>query len=107
MVATKKTSTHVIAKHAHGMTEEQIKRAVRDMAKLKTHPRDEEANRFVLLRAERVYKELSSDQRQVLGMMLDGFETALEGRDSAAIVRHREELEEFLSLHDPSVEDSE
>jgi molecular chaperone HscC len=102
VVATKKTVTHVIAKHAKGMTEDQIRRAVRDMEKLKAHPRDEEANRFVLLRAERVYKELAAELRSVLGLLLDGFESALESRDKDAIARHREELERFLSLHDPT-----
>jgi molecular chaperone HscC len=105
VVATKKTSTHVIARHAHGMSEEQIKRAVREMGKLKTHPRDEEANRFLLLRAERVYKELPADLRHSLGMILDGFESALERRHAAVIARHREELEQFLTLHDPSLDE--
>jgi molecular chaperone HscC len=105
VVATKKTITHVIARHAHGMTEEQIKRAIREMSKLKTHPRDEEVNRFLLLRAERVYKELPAELRQALGMILDGFEFALEGRDVSAITRHREELEQFLTFHDPSLDE--
>jgi molecular chaperone HscC len=105
IVATSKTITHVIARHARGMSEEQIKRAVRDMAKLKTHPRDEEANRFLLLRAERVYKELPTELRQALGMILDGFESALEGRDAAVIARHRQELEQFLTLYDPTLDE--
>lgn len=105
IVATKKTITHVIARHAHGLTEEQIKRAVREMEKLKAHPRDEETNRFLLLRAERVYKELPTELRQALGMILDGFEASLEARDAAAIARHREELERFLTLYDPSLDE--
>jgi molecular chaperone HscC len=101
VVATKKTHSHVISRHAQGMSEEQIKRAVRDMGKLKTHPREEEVNRFLLLRAERVYKELSSELRQALGVILDGFESALESGDTAIIARHREVLEQFLTYHDP------
>ncbi|MBA4064904.1 MAG: molecular chaperone HscC [Isosphaera sp.] len=102
VVATRRTVTHVIARHARGMTEEQIRRAVRDMDKLKAHPRDEEANRLALHRAERAYKELAADLRQALGLLLDGFEAALEGRDKEAIARHRAALEQFLSLHDPA-----
>jgi molecular chaperone HscC len=102
VVSTRRTVTHVIAKHARGMTDDQIKQAVRDMERLKAHPRDEEANRFVLLRAERVYKELSAELRQALGMLLDGFEAALEGREKDVIARHREELERFLAVYDPS-----
>jgi molecular chaperone HscC len=102
VVATRKKFTHVIAKHAKGMTEEQLRRAVREMEKLKTHPREEEANRFILLRAERVYKELAAELRQILGLLLDGFEAALESNGKESIDRHREELERFLSLHDPT-----
>ena len=105
VVATKKTTSHVIARHAHGMTEPQIRAAVAAMAKLKTHPRDEEANRFVLLRAERVFKELPTELRDVLGRLLDGFEAALGIQDPAVIARHREELERFLSLYDPQADE--
>ncbi|HSQ57404.1 MAG TPA: Hsp70 family protein, partial [Gemmata sp.] len=105
IVATKKTVTHVITRHAKGMNEDDIKRAVRNMEKLKAHPRDEETNRFLLLRAERVFKELPGELRQVLGMLLDGFESALEGRDPETIARHREVLEQFLTIHDPMDEE--
>jgi molecular chaperone HscC len=105
IVATKQTVSHVIAKHAQGMTEAQIRAAVAAMAKLKTHPRDEEANRFVLLRAERVFKELPAELRDALGLLLDGFEAALEKQDAAVIIRHREELERFLTIYDPHGDD--
>ena len=101
VVATKKAVTHVIARHAKGMNDEQVRRAVRDMAKLKTHPRDEEANRFLLLRAERVFKELPSELRHSLGMLLDSFEAALESRNPETISANREELDHFLTLYDP------
>ncbi len=101
VVATGKTVAHVIARHAQGMSEAQVRAAVAAMAKLKTHPRDEEANRFVLLRAERVFKELPAELRDALGMLLDGFEAAMGRQDAAVIARHREELERFLSLYDP------
>jgi molecular chaperone HscC len=106
VIATGKTVSHVIAKHAHGMTEAQIRAAVAAMAKLKTHPRDEEANRFVLLRAERVFKELPAELRNALGLLLDEFEAALGAQDPAAIARHREEVERFLSLYDPQGDDA-
>ena len=65
IVATKQTVSHVIARHAQGMTDAQIRAAVAAMAKLKAHPRDEEVNRFVLLRAERVFKELPAELHPV------------------------------------------
>jgi len=102
IVATKQKVSHVIARHAQGMTESQIRAAVAAMEKLKSHPRDDEVNRFMLLRAERVFKELPAELRDTLGMLLDGFESALEKQDQAVIARHREELERFLTLYDPN-----
>jgi molecular chaperone HscC len=105
VVATNKTVTHVIARHARGLTEEQVRRAVREMEKLKAHPREEAVNRFLLARAERVFKELPADLRRALGDLLDGFEAGLESRDPEAIDRHRQALEQFLSAYDPAGDD--
>jgi molecular chaperone HscC len=105
IVATKRKVSHVIARNAQGMTEAQIRAAVAAMKKLKSHPREDEVNRFLLLRAERVFKELPSELRDVLGSLLDGFEGALEKQEPAAIARHREELERFLTLYDPHADD--
>jgi molecular chaperone HscC len=105
IVATKKKVTHVIAKHAKGMSEEQIRRAVKEMEKLKAHPREEAVNRHLLARAERVFKELPAELRQELGEVLDGFEAGLESGNPEVIARHREVLERFLSLHDPEGDD--
>ncbi len=105
VAATKKSTSHVIARHAKGLTEAQIRQAVRDMEKLKSHPREEEANRYLLARAERVYKELSADRRRALGELMDGFEGGLESQDQEAIARWREALQEFLDYHDPAGDD--
>ncbi len=102
VVATKQKVSHIITKHARGLQADQIARALDDMQKLKTHPREETANRFLLRRAERVFQELSLDERAVLGHLLDGFEGAIEFQDAEAIERHREALRSFLDRHDPS-----
>jgi molecular chaperone HscC len=105
VVATKKTVTHVITRHAKGLTEEQVRAAVRAMEKLKAHPREEAENRFLLARAERVFKELSTQLRRVLGELIDGFEGALESQEPLAVSRARDTLREFLSMHDPDGDD--
>ncbi len=102
--ATKRTISHVITKHARGFSEAQIREAIKQMAKLKTHPREEAVNRFLLARAERVYKELSDDHRRALSSLLDAFEMSLSEQDPAKIATVREELEEFLNYYDPSSE---
>jgi molecular chaperone HscC len=101
VVETQRKVNHIITRHAKGLTGDQVQAAVRAMEKLKSHPREEAANRFLLRRAERAYQELASDAREILGQLLDGFESALGLQDAGAIERHRAALEEFLDLHDP------
>lgn len=96
ILETQKKVTHVVTRHVKGLTAEQVKAAVQEMAKLKAHPREEQANRYLLRRAERLYKELSQDQRTRLSELLDGFEAALEMRNADVIARHSAALEEFL-----------
>lgn len=105
IVATKKTVSHIIARHAKGLSEAAIRKAVRDMEKLKTHPRDEEKNHYLLSRAERLFKELAADPRRHLGALIDGFEAALESREPDAIGRHREALEYFVAEFDADNDD--
>src|SRR5262249_14887291 len=100
VVETQKQVTHVVTRYAHGLTPEQVRAAVQAMAKLKTHPREQQAHRYLLRRAERLYQELGREEREVLSRLLDGFEEALSLQDPDGIARHREALEEFLELCD-------
>lgn len=107
IVATKKKVSHIIKRHARGLSEAQIAAAVREMEALKTHPREETANRFIMRRAERVYEELPLFQRDELSMLLHGFEEALELGEKDVIELHREELANFLDRVDGDPEDAE
>ena len=100
IVATSRRVTHVVTRHARGLTPEQIQRAVRDMDKLKTHPREDAVNRLLLRRAERIFRELPLEGRDLLSQLLDGFESALALQDPGAIESNRAALEEFLNRHD-------
>jgi molecular chaperone HscC len=104
VVTTGKKVSHVVTRHARGLSPQQVADAVRAMEKLKRHPREESGNRFLLRRAERVFRELSIEGRQVLGTLLDGFEQALGLQDLAAIELHRQALQEFLDRHDAGFE---
>ncbi len=101
VVETGHKVNHLITRHARGLNEAQIAAAVAAMQELKTHPREEAVNRFLLRRAERVYQELPILERQLLAELLDGFEAALNLCEKDAIERHREGLEKFLARFDP------
>jgi len=100
IVETRRKVTHVITRHARGLSEAQVARAVAELQALKTHPREETVNRFLIRRAERVYQELSLPLRRILEQLLTGFEQALELRDAEVIERHRTALADFLERND-------
>jgi molecular chaperone HscC len=99
--ATKRKFTHVVTRHARGLSADAIRKAVLAMEALKTRPREEAANRYLLRRAERLYGEIGANERSTLGVLLDGFEAALEIGDAPAIERHRETLRDYLDSIDP------
>jgi molecular chaperone HscC len=63
---------------------------------LKQNPRDEEPNRLVLLRGERLYEEAMGDTRVMIDRAMMEFDRALKKKDRMQIQRAREKLEKFL-----------
>ena len=100
IVETKRKVTHVVTRFAKGMSKQDIARAVESLQGLKTHPREEEVNRYLLTWADRLYRELPIGERQVLDMLVSGFEAALEQQEKEAIERNREALRAFLGAMD-------
>ena len=78
------------------MTDEEIQKRMEELAYLKIQPRDQEENRLVLLRAERMYEESLGDKRRNLDHYINRFEAALKGGDHQEIADTRRELSEFL-----------
>jgi molecular chaperone HscC len=101
VVETQRKVTHVVTRYAEGLSNREIGQAIRDMGSLKTHPREESENRFLLRWGERLFRELPLTNRNRLESMLSGFEEALDQQDEALIERHREALRLFLSALDP------
>ena len=105
VVKTRETATLVITKHASHLNEREIRQAVQAMSKLKIHPREVSANRFLLKRAERLFEELPSMLRDELGSLMDYFENSLDSQEPDDIEVARQQLEIFLSVHDPLDDD--
>ncbi|TWB29037.1 Hsp70 family protein [Nitrospirillum bahiense] len=66
------------------------------LAALKVHPRDTEANRAVLARANRCYEDFLGDKRAYVAHLLAQFEGILEGQEPRAIEAARQSLSEAL-----------
>ena len=67
-----------------------------ELARLKVHPRDDDANMAVLARAARCYEGLLGDERFHVGQLISQLETAIDGQDPRVIERVREEVSRAL-----------
>ncbi len=78
------------------MSEEEIAKRMEELSYLKIQPRDQEENRLVLTRAERMYEETLGDRRKKLDHYITAFEAALKKGNHDEIREARESLNEVL-----------
>ena len=78
------------------MSEEEIAKRMEELSYLKIQPRDQEENRLVLTRAERMYEETLGDRRKKLDHYITAFEAALKKGNHDEIRETRESLNEVL-----------
>ncbi len=96
VVSTGQTQKMIIKGVDNTMTDEEIAKRMEELAYLKIQPRDQEENRLVLLRAERMYEESLGDKRRNLDHYINRFEAALKSGNHQEIADTRRELSEFL-----------
>ena len=82
----------VIRKLAGDVSDEEIARRRAELAALKVHPRDQEQNRLVLERANRLYEQLLGDEREQVGRWLGQFEAVLGHQDAKEIAEARKQF---------------
>lgn len=96
VVSTGMKQKLIIKGQENGMSDEEIRKRMEELAYLKIQPREYEENRLVLLRAERMYEEALGERRRKLDSRITAFEAALKGGDHQEIARAREALNELL-----------
>ena len=79
----------VIKKLAGNVSDADIERRRAELAGLKVHPRDQDENRLLVERANRLYEQLLGEERDQAGRVLNQFLGLLEGQDPGAIARAR------------------
>lgn len=94
IVSTGEVRKQIIKGKDNEMTEEEIKDRMTELSYLKISPRDQEENRLLLLRGERLYEESSGRDREMIDMWLRKFEDALKGQNREEIEEARRDLKE-------------
>jgi molecular chaperone HscC len=79
----------VIKQLAGDVSDEEIARRRQELAQLKVHPRQQDENRLVVERANRLYQQLLGDEREQVGRWLNQFLGTLEKQDPREIAAAR------------------
>lgn len=94
--STGETVTKLIKNQENDMTMEQMQARMRELSYLKIHPRDQEANKVLLLRGERLYEEATGELREQLEAVTRQFEYILDKQNPDRIAEARKDYEEAL-----------
>jgi molecular chaperone HscC len=89
--ATGERHNLVIADPDDQMAPAELERRRAALAALKVHPRDAEANRAVLARAERCWQDHLGENREYVGHLIASFLAAIDSQDLRAVERARAE----------------
>ncbi|MBP3384558.1 MAG: molecular chaperone HscC [Firmicutes bacterium] len=90
------TKKVIIQKEDSQMTAEEAEQRMEELNALKIHPRDQEANKLLLMRGERLYEEATGDVRKSIDLMLSDFEAVLNKQEKTAIEQAAKELKAAL-----------
>lgn len=95
LASNKKRYELVIQQNPGLLSEAEIRTRLAQLAALKVHPREDQANVALIARAERLYGEFLQ-QRELIKHNLTRFMSVLEAQDLAQISRFRQEFQVFL-----------
>ncbi|MCR5391535.1 MAG: Hsp70 family protein [Lachnospiraceae bacterium] len=100
VMSTGKKYREVIKGIETDMTDEEIDKRFEELAYLKLPPREQERNRYIFARAERLFMELVGMDRERLENYVRLFEAALDSGDEGEINYKRSRLEEVMDEFD-------
>ncbi len=86
-------------------TDEQAAARMEQLAYLKVHPRDQEENKLLLLKAERMYEEALGDLRPMINRLLMEFEAVLDRQNPEEITAARTTFKESLAQLETLMQD--
>ncbi|MCI8645199.1 MAG: molecular chaperone HscC [Firmicutes bacterium] len=99
------TKKMIIQKEGSQLTEEEAQQRMEELNYLKIHPRDQEENKLLILRGDRLYEEATGDLRRQLGAILSDFEAILDRQEEGAIRQAAEEMKEELDEIEAAMQD--
>lgn len=96
VVSTGEEKKLIIQKENSEMTKEEIEKRFEELSYLKILPRDEEKNKRLIFKGERLYEESIGDTRIIIDRALTEFEKALDTRNKEKIEAATEKYKKVL-----------
>jgi len=96
VVSTGQIKKTIIKGQNIDMTDEEIEQRMGELSYLKIHPREQEANKLLLLKAERLYEESVGEIRRKLELELMKFDSVLNSRNKSKIEEGAKKLQVVL-----------
>jgi len=96
VVSTGKEHRMIIKNEATDLTDAEIDARLEELAELKILPRDQEENKLLMARGDRLYEEATGDYRKLIEHVLEEFETAMDKQDRTVIETARKKAKEQL-----------
>ncbi len=87
----------VISKLATNITSDEIEERRQVLAALKVHPRDQEENRYLIERGERLYEQYLGQRRDQVRLLLTQFMAVINKQDPIEILKAREAFNRSLN----------
>lgn len=97
-VDTKEKKRQIIINAQNNMSQEEIEMRLKELEKIKIHPREEAKNSYLLAKGERLYEESLGDVRIKIAHELEMFEALLNRQIPSEINKAVERFEEFLNF---------
>lgn len=104
VVSTKEMKKIIIQSEESPMSKEEAEKRMEELNYLKIHPRDNEDNKYMMFRAERLYEMSTGEQREYIEYMIRLFEDALDRQNPEDIEIRREDLRAVLDQMDFDLE---
>lgn len=105
-VSTGKTVRQIIKNKDNHMTDEEIEARMKELSYLKIPPREQEENKLLLFRSERMYEESVGEVRRKIEHYVLKFENALRKQDPRIISAARAEFKEALDAIEEELRNS-
>lgn len=96
VLSTGEIKKQIIKGQENDMTDEEIETRMQELSYLKIHPRDQEENKLLLLRCERLYEESIGSVRVQIDYLIRKFEQVLNTHDRGKIEEARKVLKKSL-----------